>query len=359
MIFIFPLDPTERDYKRYNYFNYFDEIEFVGFINASNIFKKIHYNDTNNKYSNFTLRANTLFELISLLWKSKPTHIFNCAGRSGLKQIITKFFYLRIIHYFSEVIEYVGPNVPHDIHLPKVKNECISLLKKKIIFGQPDYSYITGLISESRSQSKNKIYGHSLDYDQIVQKNHFQQQSNTIVFIDSNFVFHPDFNFHGRQPPCSKEKYFDEVNYFLSNVSKKFKSNVVIQLHPTSDTKICSELYDFPISNQSSYDAIATSSIVVGHSSTVLSIAVILNKPIILFQTSELIVNTHYTHYTLNFSKELNCSNYEWCIDANMIDDPVVCSYNYKNYITNYVKHPYSTEDLSYKILINSLSKLY
>ena len=330
-------------------------MEFVAFVNVSNIFKKAHYVDINNRYSKFTLRANSLFELISLLWKSKPTHIFNCAGRSGLKHIVIKFFYLRIIHYFSDVIEYVGPNVPHDIHLPKVKNKFKAFLKKNIIFGQPDYSYVTGLISESRSQSKNKIYGHSFDHDLILQNNFSSKTSNTIVFVDSNFVFHPDFNFHGREAPCSKEKYFKEVNYFLRNVCKKFKSNIVIQLHPTSDAKICSELYDFPISNQSTYDSIATSSMVIGHSSTVFSIAVVLKKPIILFQTSELRNNNHYTHYTLNFSKELNCSNYEWNVDKSLISEPIICCKSYQNYILNYVKHPFSDSNLSYKIVADSL----
>ena len=165
------------------------------------------------------------------------------------------------------------------------------------VFRNPDYDYIVGLIATKNSNAKSKILAHALDYDLYLEDKSKLTKSDTkggILFIDSDYVFHPDYKFLGINPPCTEEKYYPEVNYFLENLSNTTNLNVSIQLHPKADPNIAEKCYKFQVSILDTVSAIKNCRIVVAHDSTAISLAVLYNKPIILFQTSEICESFYY-----------------------------------------------------------------
>jgi hypothetical protein len=170
-----------------------------------------------------------------------------------------------------------------------------------------DIFFCGSQIIYNQANIKNKSYrlikGHSYDYEEFLNlknsKKFLQVKSKKyFVFIDNGMFFnHPDlkkFNMKIKTPL----NYRNEINNFLSYISNFLKLKIIILGHPKNrdQKKLLVDFYNCKnIFFDRSCDLIKSSSLVVTHSSTAISFAVLFNKPII-FLTSNEIIKLNWPH---------------------------------------------------------------
>lgn len=362
MIYFFPWCPTQRDYKRFCYFELQKEVNKIVFVDISKLLNKVYNIDTNNIHHKDTIIVKNFYDLYKLLFTINPTHSFNLAGLLERKSFFRKLFYLYTISNFSKIIEWVGPNIPIYQSLRKTRKTIYSKIRNlflDLFFKKSDFDYIIGTIAEKNSKAKYKIYAHALDYDLFFNeknKNTTFTKPEGILFIDSDYVYHPDYKFMGVNSPCTEKKYYPEVNYFLNNISNITKLDVSIQLHPKADQAIAIRNYNYTLSKCDTVEAIKNCKIVVAHDSTAISLAVLYKKPIVLFQTSEIMLSKMHNKLCRNFSEELGLKLFFWDSIVSLKDVFHINEMKYNEYTKKYTKHPSSPVLPSWKILLNSIS---
>tara|TARA_B100000886_G_C20420630_1_gene491389 strand:+ start:2200 stop:3300 length:1101 start_codon:yes stop_codon:yes gene_type:complete len=196
--------------------------------------------------------------------------------------------------------------------------------KKNIYLSLPNYDY--------------DIYKDSLE------KNKIQKKQNVIVFVDQMYTDHPDNKFSGLTN-LDSEKYYDEVNCFLSALSIKYQKKIVICKHPKHSFSLAKQRFKFPISNQKTFDEVFNSFCVVVHTSTAINYPILLYKPIVLLRTS--VHSIFHLEYLQEISKILNIpitNSYEDIESQSKMLKVIKKNYSIyiKKFITNSLNSPKS-----------------
>jgi hypothetical protein len=199
------------------------------------------------------------------------------------------------------------------------------------------------------SSDKTKlIYSHSLDFARVKYLSPSQQTIGMVsgpyaVFLDQAVDCHPDFYLNGFQPPVTSQ-YKSDMCDFFSALQAKFGFDVVIATHPKSPDDRKFGEYRM-IKGQTDW-LIKNADLVIGHFSTAIGLAVIMNKPICIVQTSEL-EREPWTKFAINaFARELdipvqmatNVSKSDFSIE-------IADTSRFKKYIDKYIRHPASSYD--------------
>ena len=235
------------------------------------------------------------------------------------------------------------------------------LVKKNI----PDYTVVSGTKSMAgiKDNETTIIKAHNFDYDFFLKEKNVKHKknSNLLVFLDEYGPYHPDFVKFRTKPYVTKEKYYPVVNHGLKTIAKSLKLNIKIAAHPRSNYENKKIRYQHPILKNKTFKLIREADVVIGHASTALQFAVIMNKPIILVTTNE-IQNTYYAKPYLklinSFASELgkkiinldNCSKIK-----NFNKYLSIKKEKYKIYIDTYVKTNGSTKKPFWNIVIEKI----
>ena len=157
----------------------------------------------------------------------------------------------------------------------------------------PDISVVAGLEPLANLKSKKKLYAHSMDYDIYLKIKEKETSTNKVppyaVFIDQDFITHPDMKIFNYDRPVSENKYYPALINFFKNFKIKTGLDIKFAVHPKSRNKKLKELLkeiDYSFGNTE--ELIKNSSLVLLHSSTAISFAVLFKKPIIILTSDEL-----------------------------------------------------------------------
>ena len=263
-------------------------------------------------------------------WKIYPEKIYNFEGHkkisnyNDLEEAISSKDIINVIDYLSSeeaysILDYIKKK---KLSLTKVLNNLVlennrtfwellhklfflcfkpKILFKKIIFilkkkreinFSYDYVVIGGKKGMEHTQAKNAkklIKGHSFDYDIFLELNN--KNSNLkpyAVFLDQCLPFHPGNIYRGENPSVTKEKYFPALNDFFKSFESKTGLEIIFAAHPRSRYDLYPEfLYGRKYFINKTSELVKNSKLVLLHTTTSMSYAVLYNKPIIFITTDE------------------------------------------------------------------------
>ena len=274
------------------------------------------------------------------------------AKRSNKKELI-KGLHLKKI--FKKLLNYIN----WKIGSAKLKLLSISMRPFKYLLKTcGDAIYLNDGITDANTQI---IDFNSSDYQNAISSDKnsefLDEANNYIVFIDQFIPFHPDRDVF-KLKPLDSLNYFEELNRFFSEVEKKYGKKVVVAGHPAA-TEIYNENDYFKgrsVYYGKTMELIKYSFGVISHYSTAISYAVIYNKPIIFYFTSEMKYNNEAAYRTgIHMSEVLKspflCSESPYSLPSELL----VSQKNYQHYKYSYLTNASSEKISNGKILMNLL----
>ena len=216
-------------------------------------------------------------------------------------------------------------------------------------------------------KSKKKLFAHSMDYDIYLKLKKNKSLVSRIppyaVFIDQDLVTHPDLKIFNYDSPVSEKKYFASLLNFFKNFKIKTGLDIKFAVHPKSRNKKLKDLLqgvDFSLGKTA--ELIKNSSLVMLHSSTALSFAILFKKPTIFITTDEL-KKSWLGPRIKNFSKQVGRKPVNIDEDLgqqlNLKEVFNLDKEKYSKYINQYLKAPNSPDIPLWEIVCNFLKNKY
>jgi len=357
----------ERDYSRYGIAILKKNFS-VDVIDLSIIKSRRSYKFYKSLKLKKITQPKNLIDLFKILKKKKYDFIIDYSENSLIEIIIR--FYIKISE--AKIIKYLGGIKPRifydDLEYSKtivetkrilswLKYKSLKLLNKYlidlVIVTGRDYYYQRSLVDSV----KNILYSHTYDYNTY---NKLKKKTNHpkkyFLYIDQNFINHPDFYIKKRRPFVD-QKFYTDLEIFFSKIEKKYKIPVKIAIHPKTTVENNIFTNRKRISKEKTSLLIKNCKHVFAHYSTAISFAVLFKKPM-TFLTSNDLKKIRQGYQTKIMSKTLDSQLLN-------IDEKkkfkLMNSYNqdrYLNYKQNYVIHPKSDKKDTWILLTNYLKKL-
>ena len=298
-------------------------------------------------FDNMTPHSNNSRQIREFLKKKKikTVHI-----QSGLVPSIKRKFYEKLHRIFSLILR------PR-FFLLKIKKIFKNKLSGQNKEKNCEIILISGLKGINKiNKNKEIIYSHSydyefyLDYTKNLSSNYFSKK-NFIVFLDQYVPFHPGAIMRGEKPKATKKNYYPAINNFFSFLENKSKKKILIAAHPRADYSRKNPFQNRAIIENKTIELVNNADIVLAHTSTSISFAVLFKKPII-FLTSNEIIKSYDDFRIHSLARELNSvlinidkfESFSESIDLNEIIK--INNKNYRDYKRNYIKHP-NSENIS------------
>lgn len=395
VIFIFPYSPTVWDAQKFG-FNYFFQANIdlqvldmsalvstrsqngVAFLNEEYIKKIISYEEFTAFVRNNTNQAifmDGINAIGGLKWQSR--HIFRILKKYNVDYCIVELGALPIF------AESGGLRFYQKIKKAFAVDKLLAYVKWKfgswLIHWQWKYLNLYHLPlqifsgnSESLARylqkyriSKSKVTSiHSYDYDRYLiylrnkPKSLFPKKK-IAVFLDQMLPFHSDFGNNVSFNPVTAENYYPSLSRFFEKVENQFGLKVVIASSPRANYENNRILFDArEVVMNKTIELVAESELVLMHTSTAVSFAVLFNKPILMLKTNEMLDAAGFT----NFMNKLSCSLGLLPI---RIDDPdfklnSINNYhkNYDNYKYKYIMTKNLQDRVTWEIIIDNIIKL-
>jgi hypothetical protein len=203
---------------------------------------------------------------------------------------------------------------------------------------------------------------HNLDYDIYLREREIPYRpTNTAVFLDSGFAYHPDYKYRGVKQSVTPEEYFKALNNFFEMIEKNLDLKVVIAAHPRIDYSQHPETFKGrKCIRGETMRLVKESSLVVVSYTTALSFANIFNRPVIFVTTKEIEASADGPRILETakwFGKKpifIDCPNpvIDW------EKEQKVSAEDYKKYRENYIKMNGSEEMPFWQIVANRLKRL-
>jgi hypothetical protein len=212
-----------------------------------------------------------------------------------------------------------------------------------------------------RDETTEILWAHNSDYDMYLKERQSgYSETNTAVFIDEYYPFHPDFLYIGVKPPIKAEVYYPKLNKLFDRVEKELNLQVVIAAHPRSNYELHPDYFNGRacVRGQTAR-LIKESKLVLAHASTALSFANLFSKPVIFITCKELdkswvgpaVKNmAHWFGKTPYFIEDLD--KIDWKQELT-IDNTA-----YANYRQAYIKIKESEDLPTWQIVANRLKRL-
>lgn len=362
---------SQNDYQRFKISKIKKDVK-VFYIDCSKLFfKKI--NIQNKKMYNY-FKIKNILECFFLIKKIKPDYIFDLLGFSfSYKTILLRLYanlQSKCLFYFT------GPKK----RIPTFSNFANGLnfffvsplkffiifnnfLTKKIFIKINFFNTIFLLSSTYREEmiesinAKKIIYFHSNDYDNyLINKKKFKiKKIKYSVFIDENVPDHDDYQISNFKSPIDGKTYYKLLNNFFSIYEKKFKTKIVIALHPKSKLdEMKKNFLNRKIFIGKTQELIFNSRVVFTHCSTSRSYAILYNKPMI-YLTSNKISKTWFgkeivENCKLTSSHLMNLDK----INLNILNLSKINSKKYKQYKDKFLRHPMA-DNILFENIFNKL----
>ena len=231
----------------------------------------------------------------------------------------------------------------------------------------PRYVLLEGLAAEENCPHSDamRIYGHSLDYGRVSVAGLLDAASKAegyCVFLDSNEARHEDFGFLGfsRRDTVNEDWYRQALQRSFSIIEQATGLRLVVAPHPR---------YKYPLGYFGSYEVragdtaqtVASSSLVVGHYSTSLGLAVIFHKPVVLLnsRTMMTLAGGFTGRYIKGFQRALGCP----ALDMDQPDAGLLGAWStidarqFSTYSARYVRHPSSPESSMWENAVGTIAR--
>ena len=242
------------------------------------------------------------------------------------------------------------------------------LMKNKIKFSY-DYLIISGIAGLNTSIARNAkkiIKAHSYDYDIFLKsknQNSILHKEPYAVFLDQCLPFHPGPIFRGEKNLVTPEKYYSALNYFLKNFEDKTGLEVIFAAHPRSRYDLWAKyLYGRKYYLFKTSELVKNSKIVLLHTSTSISFAVLYNKPLIFLTSNE--YKKSFDDFRINsYSRTMSSllfniddkDNYSKIPKGNEIFS--FDKNKYKEYKDAHIKYSGTPEDYLWNIFLDNIEK--
>jgi len=282
---------SQRDYERFgvDYFKQkgFDvEIFDLTYLINPELYQKNHLDSVQICY------PQNFFQFFIEIYKKKHSHFIAHLGNG---KIINHFIYATL--FFCKIAYTKTKLAPHPytgIILKTLIDKFFSAAKnpyKLILYffsrllplDTPKYYLLAGTQTISKYLNTKVIHTGSMDYQLFSRYSQFPPQQKHIVFLDEFEPFHPDYKRSKEPNPISPEKYYPLLSSFFLKIELIYGQKVIIAAHPRADET----LYKFFFNNRCikkgiTAELVRDASLVLAHSSTAISFAVLWKKPIIL-----------------------------------------------------------------------------
>jgi len=259
------------------------------------------------------------------------------------------------------------------------KNEFLRILKNiiKIQFHKyfpktlerkklPDIVVLSGGMDQYNAifhYVSHKIWCHSYDYETfIVSKNSNQKNSvdSYAVFLDEELPSHRDYEILGLKSPITEQDYYPAMKSFFLKYTSINKLKVKIAGHPRSNLNKLKENWDgFEVIQGNTNELVAGCKVVMAHTSTSVSFAILYAKPIIML-TNNQIANS-WIGPLIKYKKKLlgvDLINIDKCSvkKMNIQRHPYSLS-KYNSYINMYLKKDESNNNPMWKTFSEYLDR--
>lgn len=306
-----------------------DFLKFVSQINAAIVIDTMF--NSNNKYTNWMKK----------LLKNKNCLFFDLD--LGLIPLPKKNIGQILIDLFRTIIK------PE-----KFAYKIYNILQKKyynFIQQNSDFSISGGLVSLTTKQAKYNINAHAFDYDVYldIKNKPKNSKSDYAVFLDEDIVFHPDGKFIlDAEPALNVNQYYPTLFNFFKIFEIETGLKIKFAVHPKCYNENLPNLLkniDYSIGNTA--ELVKNSSVVLLHSTTSVSYAIMFKKPTI-FLTSNELSKSWLGPSIDNFAKILNSKLVNMNNNLNkQLDNQSLFKFDeikYKNYLDKYLKVPNSPD---------------
>ena len=222
---------------------------------------------------------------------------------------------------------------------------------------------LSGLNEIAVKYSKEVIPSHSFDYDLFLKIDNSlksEREEKYVVYIDQYYAKHPDLEFMGEESFIDENNFYPLLESFFLDFERVTRLKVIVAAHPRSQYELYPDLFGHrKLVRGKTAELIKESEMVLLHTSTAISFAVLWEKPL-LFLTSNEIINSFVHLDVLSFShffskRALNMDNYT----VQEINNKLQKSYskdNYQKYQDNYLKYPGSPNVNNWQIFADFFS---
>ena len=230
-----------------------------------------------------------------------------------------------------------------------------------------DYLLLAGKADLNNVLTKNAkkiIKGQSLDYDiflKLRNKNITTELKSYAVFLDQCLPFHSGPMIREEKKIATKDKYFPSLNNFFNDFEKKTGLEIIFAAHPRSRYDLYPEyLYGRKYFMYKTAELIINSKIVLLHSSTSLSFAILYKKPTI-FLTSNEIKRSFHDFRVHSFSRSMDSLMFNIDDKNNYSKIPnnskifFINEKKYQEYKDNYLKFPGTPEKYLWSIFLDNI----
>lgn len=164
-----------------------------------------------------------------------------------------------------------------------------------------DYIIVSGKKGLRNIKSKKIIEAHGMNYETFLNSKNKKDidKKNYAVFLDQYLPYHPGASYSNQKPKCTKEKYYPSLNNFFSELEKIYSLKVIVCAHPRSRWDLKPDHFEKrEIINNKTVELVKNSKIVIAHTSTSISYAVLFKKPLLFLTTNEILVS--YDDFRVN-----------------------------------------------------------
>lgn len=358
LIFLFPYKFTDFFYYREDvkflvkYIKGKIEIHDLGYFINKSWYKKLQAPSTKKiKVKKFKTLNNWKKYFLLLYSRKKKIIIINFIHDHSIKSLILNYFLSKknvtIIKQFTPGGFDIDLNKKNNINFDKIiknlfqfkkifyfiKSRLYRIILSKIKFKNNIILFNgNNRINPYPSSLDKYINFHSYDYSKYLLQKKIKKNNKFIVFLDSSFPnFVSDRNLFGENINFDKLNWYNDINYSLKSLSKKYFAKIVIIPHP-KNRHVLNSYYDkdFIVAKNidASFKLISKAKLVVTCScTTAISYAVIFKKKLLFLFNNELKdkCNSHYREINsvskilasplINMSKKKNIFNFSFKVN--------------------------------------------
>ena len=290
-------------------------------------------------FDNMTPHSHNSSEIRKILKQKKIKTIFI---QSGLVPTVKRNIYEKLHRIFFLLLR---PTIFYSKIKKILKNKYSGKNKEK----NCEIILISGLkgINEV-NKNKEIIYSHSYDYELYLDYKKklnkiVSPKKNFIVFLDQYLPFHPGAVMRGEKPKVTKKNYYPTINNFFSFLENRTNKKVLIASHPRADYSKENPFLNRELVKDKTIELVNNADIVLAHTSTSISYAILFNKPLIFLTSNEIIKS--YDDFRINsLARELSSTlinidqpkSFSKIIDLSKISK--ISNEKYSDYKRNYIK---------------------
>jgi hypothetical protein len=204
-------------------------------------------------------------------------------------------------------------------------------------------------IKKYNFNSANIYSIHSFDYDRYLTFVRTPQpllfpREKICVFLDQMLATHCDFGTGTSFSPVTAENYLPALNHFFDYLETQIDMKIIIAASPRAAYEKQAQIFGTrQIISGKSIELVAESVLVLAHTTTALSLAVLFDKPVLIIKTREMKRATGFANFLDNLSASLNLV--PLCID----DDVLLKKFDFKAYLD----HSRNFDNYKYKYVMS------